>query len=320
LRVVQIAAGTSHVLALASDGTVWSWGHNRSGQLGDGSRVDRPTPVRVRGLHDVRMVSAGDAFSLALEGDGSVLAWGNNASGQLGDGNAPIDHATPATVHGLGRGSGVVQIEAGSSFALVREATGAVLAWGNGTSGQLGDGANDKRSAPTPVSGLGPGSGVVDIAAGGSFSLAVYNDGRVRAWGNNKSGQLGDGTRPTDHNQPVAVKGLAKGSGVIEVAAGSSFSVALERDGTVFAWGRNKVGELGDGTEDDRSTPVPVKDTGPRDPVRAISAGSYHVLAIRQNGRLDAWGDNSSGQLGDGTVPTDHSTPVAVRLASTKKS
>src|SRR5207302_1727708 len=96
-------------------------------------------------------ISAGERFSVELEPDGTVLAWGNNATGQLGDGNAPIDHATPAAVHGLGRGSGVVQIEAGKSFALVREANGAVLAWGNGTSGQLGDGANDKRSAPTPV-------------------------------------------------------------------------------------------------------------------------------------------------------------------------
>jgi len=235
------------------------------------------------------------------------------------DGNAPIDHATAAAVHGLGRGSGVVQIEAGKSFALVREANGAVLAWGNGTSGQLGDGANDKRSAPTPVSGLGSGSGVVDVAAGGSFSLAVERDGRVLAWGNNKSGQLGDDTRPTDHNRPVGVKGLDRGSGVIAAVAGDSFSVALKHDGTVLAWGRNKVGELGDGTQDDRSTPVVVKNTGPHDPVRAIAAGSYHVLAVRQNGRLEAWGDNSSGQLGDGTVPTDHSIPVAVRTPTIKK-
>jgi alpha-tubulin suppressor-like RCC1 family protein len=250
----------------------------------------------------VRALATGDAFSMALRDDGSVVAWGNNHSGQLGDGNAPIDHSSPGTVHGLSKGSGVIAIAAGMSQAFVLKRDGSVWAWGNGTSGELGDGANDKRSAPTQVTGLGPGSGVVAIAAGGSHALALKTDGSVVAWGNNKSGQLGNGRMPTDSSRPVAVKGLGPGSGVIAIAAGDSFSVALKKDGTVLAWGRNKVGDLGDGTTIDRSTPVAVNKLGPGSGVVAVTAGSFHALALKRNGTVVAWGDNSSGQVGDGKV------------------
>jgi alpha-tubulin suppressor-like RCC1 family protein len=312
-HVVSIAAGSSHMLALLSDGSVWAWGHNRSGQLGDGTRVDRLTPVRVKGLHDVRALGAGNAFSVALEADDTVLAWGNNQSGQLGNGNAPVDHSTPAPVHGLGKESGAIDIEVGDSQALVLKSDGSVWAWGNGTSGELGDGKNDKRSAPVQVVGLGPGSGVVAIAAGGSHGIALKKDGTVVAWGNNKSGQLGDGTRPADHNVPVQVKGLGASSNVVDVAAGDAFGLALKRDGSVLAWGKNKVGELGDGATDDQSTPIVVKGLGPG--VIAIAAGAYHVLALKNDGSVWAWGDNSSGQLGTGAAnPAFVALPVKVRL------
>lgn len=311
LRIVSVSAGANHVLALGADGSVWAWGHNRSGQLGDGSKVDRPAPIRVKGLHDARAVSAGNAFSVALEADGSVFAWGNNQSGQLGDGNAPEDHITPELVHGLGKGSGVVQIASGKSHILVRKSDGSLFGWGNGTSGQLGDGANTKKSAPGPVIGLGPNSGVISIAAGGSHSLALKADGTVFAWGNNKSGQLGNGTRPADQNRPVSVKGLSRGSGVIAIAAGASFSVALERDGTVVTWGKNKVGELGNGTTRDSSVPVKITSRGSGPVPTAVATGAYHALALRDDGTVIAWGDNSSGQLGSGAVSTDSTEPVA---------
>jgi len=310
-RVVDVEAGLNHVLALESDGTVWAWGHNFSGQLGDGTRVDQPSPVKVKGLHDIRAVGAGDAFSVVLQSDGSVLAWGNNQSGQLGDGNAPIDHAAPAVVHGLGPGSGVIAIAVGKSQALVLKADGSVWGWGNGTAGELGDGANTKQSAPTQAVGLGPGSGVIAIAVGGSHSLALKKDGSVVAFGNNSSGQLGDGTKPHDHNKPIPVKGLGPGSGVIAIAAGSSFSMALKADGSVLAWGKNKVGELGDGTTVDKAVPVKVVGLGPGSTVTAIAAGSFHALALK-GGKLIAWGDNSSGQVGDGKQPADALEPTPV--------
>jgi alpha-tubulin suppressor-like RCC1 family protein len=300
-------------LALLSDGTVFAWGHNRSGQLGDGTKNDRLVPARIKSLHDVRGLAAGDGFSLALQADGTVLAWGNNQSGQLGDGNAPIDHATPAVVHDLGPGSGVVEIGAGASFGMVLKADGSVWEWGNGTSGQLGDGRNDKQSAPTMVKGLGPGSGVIAIAGGGSFSLALKSDGTVLAWGHNRSGQLGDGHPGIDRAVPAAVRGLGPGSGAVGIAAGDSFSLAVKRDGTVLAWGNNQSGQLGDGTAPtDHATPVRVKGLGPGSGVRAVVAGGSHALAITGDSVVWAWGNNSSGQLGDGTAPTDHHTAVRV--------
>jgi alpha-tubulin suppressor-like RCC1 family protein len=313
--VVEVVAGASHALALKVDGRVLAWGHNRSGELGDGSTADHPTPELIGALRNIKSLAAGDGFSLALKADGTVLAWGNNKSGQLGDGNAPADHATPAPVHDLGSGSGVVAIAAGGSHGLVLKRDGTVLAWGNGTSGQLGEGTNGKASAPTRVTGLGSGSGVRAIAAGGSFSLALKADGTVLAWGNNKSGQLGDGSAPIDHNTPTPVSGLGARSGVRAIAAGGSFSLALKADGTVLAWGNNKSGELGDGSApNDRHTPVQVSGLGPGSTVIGVAAGGAHALALKPDGALLAWGLNSSGQLGDGGAPVNHPTPVSTQL------
>ena len=310
-KFVSVAAGSTHSLALAADGSVWAWGHNKSGQLGDGSKTDRSTPRRVRAIQGARAVAAGSGFSLALEADGSVWAWGNNASGQLGDGNAPIDHASPAQVYGLGPGSTVTAIAAGTSFGLVLKRDGTVLGWGNGVSGQLGDGSTTKRSAPTPVVGLGSNSSVVQIAGGGSFAMALKRDGSVWSWGNNASGQLGDGTAPVDHRAPVPVERLGAGSGVVQIGAGNSYEMALKSDGTIVAWGNNKSGQLGDGTAPtDHHTPVPVKGLDRTNPVIAISAGGSHCLALERDGTVLAWGNNSHGQLGDGMVPTDQPVPV----------
>src|SRR5262249_28592346 len=157
--------------------SVLAWGHNRSGQLGNGSTVDSHAPVRVVGIGPVATLAAGDAFSVAVQTNGAVLSWGNNESGQLGNGDAPTDRQKPVLVGGVGPGSGVVAAAAGESLVLALQSDGTVLAWGNNQSGQLGNGdAPTDRQKPVQVAGLGPGSGVVKIAAGGSFSLALKSD------------------------------------------------------------------------------------------------------------------------------------------------
>jgi alpha-tubulin suppressor-like RCC1 family protein len=309
--VLGVAAGVTHSMAVTADGDVLAWGHNASGELGSQNSSDSLLPVLVKGVKRARAVAAGDGWSMALESDGTVLAWGNNQSGQLGDGNAPIDHPLPATVYGLSAGSGVIQITAGYSFGLILKSDGSVWAWGNGTSGQLGDGSTDKRSAPTPVKGLGPGSGVIQVAGGGSFSLALKSDGTVLAWGNNESGELGDGKAPVDSSIPVPVKGLGPDSGVVAISAGAAFALALKSDGTVFAWGNNESGELGDGKAPvDSPIPVPVKGLGHGSGVIAIAAGGSHCIALTKKGEILAWGNDSHGQLGDGGAPPMHPTPV----------
>ena len=308
--VATLAVGPTHGLAIQSSGALISWGHNKSGQLGDGGTTDRTTPGPVPGPASVTRIAAGNAFSLALESDGTVLAWGNNASGELGDGSAPNDQHTPVTVSGLGAGTGVVAVAAGASHALALKSDGTVLAWGNNASGQLGTGdAPNDHLLPTPISGLGFGSGVTAVAAGDTYSMALKSDGTVLAWGNNASGQLGDGSAPTDHATPVPVSGLGVGSGVVKIIGGGTHSFAITSDGRVFAWGNNASGQLGDGSApNDQHTPVALSGL-PQ--ILDVAAGRAHTVALASDGSVFAWGDNNLGQLGDGST-TRRPTPVAV--------
>jgi alpha-tubulin suppressor-like RCC1 family protein len=297
----DIAGGGGHSLALKTDCTVFAWGYNGQGQLGDGtSGTDRTTPVQVQNLSGVKAIAAGQNHSLALKEDGTVFAWGHNLYGQAGDGTSGTDRTTPVQVQNL---SGVKAIAAGGSHSLALKTDGTVFAWGHNAFGQLGNGTfggDTPNPTPVPVKGEFPTlqpadssssnfqvppiqrpnlSGVKAISAGSGHSLALMEDGTVRSWGANVFGQLGDGTT-TYRNMPVQVSGL---SGVKAIDAHTSHNLALKDDGTVlntgtvWAWGWNMHGQLGDGTTTDSNTPVQVKNL--RD-VKAIDAGLSHGLAI----------------------------------------
>jgi alpha-tubulin suppressor-like RCC1 family protein len=198
--VTAVSAGEdSYSLALLSDGTVWAWGSNSNGQLGDGTTTNRSTPVPVSGLSGVTVtaVAAGWGYSLALASDGTVWAWGKNNEGQIGDGTT-TNRATPVQVGGLS-GITVTALASAyeSSFALTSDGT--AWAWGYNSNGQLGDGTTTNRATPVQVSGL---SGVTALAAGDRHALALKWDGTLWAWGENNEGQLGDGTT-TDRHTPV---------------------------------------------------------------------------------------------------------------------
>jgi alpha-tubulin suppressor-like RCC1 family protein len=186
---------------------------------------------------------------------------------------------------GLGPGSGVIAVVAGSNHSLALKSDGTVLAWGSNASGQLGDGTAVSRSSPIQVNGLGPGSGVVAIAAGMDHSLALKSDGTVLAWGGNSSGQLGDGTT-SPRPSPVQVSGLGPASSVISIAVGlGSHSLALKSDGSVVAWGANSSGQVGDGTTTTRVIPVQVSGLGSGSGVVGITAGGSDSFARRSNGQ-----------------------------------
>ena len=298
--VTRLAAGNAFSVTLDSGGAVWAWGNNASGQLGDGSApTDHSAPVAVSGLgvgSGVVEIAAGASPALALKSDGSVWAWGNNASGQLGSGDAPTDHPVPVQVSGLG---GVVAITAGDTFSLALKSDGSVLAWGNNASGQLGDGsAPADHSSPVAVGALGIGSGVARIVGGGTHSIALTADGRVYAWGNNASGQVGDGSAPADQHVPILIGGL---SNIVDIAAGRAHSVAVASDGTVFSWGDNILGQLGDGTNTKRSVPGPVTGLGIGSKVVAVFASGDHSHALVGDGSVVS-------PLGAG--PTPAATPV----------
>ena len=284
------AAGDSHNLVVKSDGTVWSWGHNYAGQLGNGRMTARRTPGQVLNLAGVVAVAAGQGHSLALKSDGTLWAWGWNDYGQLGDGTR-TGSLTPVQVPNL---TGVVAMEAGQTHSLAVKSDGTLWSWGNNAAGQLGDGAGASRFTPGQVLNL---TGVVAVAAGKHQSLAVKSDGTLWTWGS----YVGDGTAP--RSTPGQVSSL---TGVVAVEAGNSHSLALKSDGSLWAWGENSRGQLGVGTGTGSSnTPVQVSNlTG----VVAVASGFAHGMALKSDGTLWLWGDNTVGQLGDGTT-TGRNTP-----------
>ncbi len=257
LSLTPTATSTSTPAAATGGRMLYAWGANEYGELGDGTATNRHTPVAVTlpgGAH-ATAITGGDGHSLALGSDGTLYAWGYNDHGQLGDGTT-ADRHTPVTVT------------------------------------------------------LPGGVRATAIVAGGGHSLALDGDGHLYAWGYNREGELDDGTT-TDRHTPVAVT-LPGDVHATAIAAGSDDSLALGSDGTLYSWGYNSVGELGDGTTADRHTPGPVTlPSGVH--ATAIAAGYFHSLALGSDGRLYACGRDYQGELGNGAF-IKRSTPVAVML------
>jgi alpha-tubulin suppressor-like RCC1 family protein len=343
----SVAAGDSHTVLSKPDGTVWAWGYNSSGQLGDGSTTERRTPVQVTGLSNIVAVAAGQYHTLALGSDGTVWSWGYNSNGQLGTGTT-TGRSTPGTVLGL---PVVVAISAGATHSVALGSDGTIWIWGLNTNGQLGNGTTTRSLQPIPVT---TGWIATAIGAGSSHTLAVRDDGTLWAWGANASGQLGDGTT-TQRTLPVQVSGVAgavaavggschtavlrndgrvlttgcNSSGqlgdntttsrqsmalvstlvnVASVSAGGAFTSALTTAGEVWSWGQNLYGQIGDGTTSNRLVPVR---TLTSDVIGKLAAGSSHAIAASTAGVVFTWGSNGNGRLGDGTT-LRRTSPTAI--------
>lgn len=299
---IDVAAGQDHSCVALSDATVRCWGRNDNGQLATGSVGGTKTkPAVIAGLAGATRVSAGHAFSCALTSASRVSCWGQSAG--LGDGSM-TDRATPALVPGVLL---VTAISCGAAHCSALISDGAVAIWGDNSDGAYGDGTTDTRVSPAIVPGL---TGVGSVSAGGGLNLVGLIAGGARAWGFNGAGHLGDGTTTT-RTSPVTIAGYAT---LAKPAAGGAFTCAIMSDATVRCTGANADGELGDGTLTSRTTPATVVGvTG----AIGLSAGKRSTAcAIVTGGGLRCWGNNSMGQVGDGTT-TKRASPVSVALTGT---
>ncbi|HYF96333.1 MAG TPA: hypothetical protein VD969_29350 [Symbiobacteriaceae bacterium] len=301
----QAAQGWEHTALLKADGTVWAWGQNYFGGLGNDTTVDSGTPVPVMDLTGVKAIAAGGHKTLALKADGTVWAWGDNSYGQLGNGST-AHSSKPVPVQGL---TGVKAIAAGVLHAAALKSDGTVWTWGYGGYGGLGNGDSGPSAmslTPVPVTGL-TGVKAIFASAIAGRTYALKSDGTLWAWGENGQfgGLLGDGTTVELAATPVQVTGLSE---VTAVATGASHTIALRSDGTVWAWGYNTDGQFGNGSTSGSPVRTPAQVPG-LTKVTAIAAGYSHSLALRSDGTVWTWGGNSQGQLGDGS--TDSRTSAA---------
>lgn len=287
----------SYTVALKANGTVWVWGANGDGSLGNGTTTSSLAPVTVAGLPQIRQIAAGGGHVVALGVDGSVWTWGRNAFGQIGDGTT-TNRLTPFRVT---LPAAAAAVTAGTVHTVVVLADGRVYSWGSNAESQLGDGTNVTRSTPVQVVGL---NNAVDVAAGIFHTLARTSTGQVLIWGAGPNGQLGLGAT-TVTATPTAVPGIAN---AIAVGASSQNSAVIVQGGQLYAWGLDNVGQVGDGAPNsNRNAPVLVAGT-----FAQIQRGNsaQHMVGRLQGDTVVAWGLNDRGQLGNGTT-TNASTPVA---------
>ncbi|WES98168.1 T9SS type A sorting domain-containing protein [Chryseobacterium arthrosphaerae] len=290
------SAGAYYSLGLKNDGTLWAWGDNYDGSLGDGTFIDRYTPVKIGSSANWTKICAGLTHAAGIKTDGTLWTWGYNYNGQLGDGTT-IKRNTPAQI---GSDTDWITIAGGNAHTVAIKMDGTLWAWGDNRWGQLGDGTNVNKSVPIQV---GTATDWKSVASKGNHTLAIKTDGTLWGWGDNTYGQLGNGTL-TASNVPVQI-----GTSANWVAAEGArlSSIGIKTDGTLWTWGDNRWGQLGDGTLISKIVPTQI---GTETDWQNFSIGfNSSTIATKTDGTLWTWGYNALGQLGDGTqihrsVPT----------------
>ncbi len=274
-------SSASHRLGIKSDGTLWAWGSNSAGQVGNGSVVDVFSPLQITAQTNWTASSVGGEISAAIRA-GTLWTWGRNSSGQLGLGDF-TNRSSPTQVGSL---TTWTHVAAGNTFMVARQSNGTVWAWGSNTSGQLGLGDTTARNSPVQI---GTGTNWSSVAAGSDHVMAQQTNGTLWAWGLNSSSQLGDGTTAL-RSAPVQIGILTTWN---KVACGGTSSYALKSDGTLWAWGANNIGQLGVGDAASRSSPTQV---GMLTTWAEIGAGNVHAIALQSDGSIWSWG--GSGNVG----------------------
>jgi len=285
-----VEAGGLHNVGVKLDGSLWAWGFNSKGQLGEGTTTNRSAPTRIGTNTDWTALTSGFYHSAALRANGSLWTWGDNDAGQLGY-ISTLPKLAPTRV---GTGTDWAAISSGYYHTAALKTDGSLWAWGGNSGGQLGDGTTTDKSTPTQI---GTETNWTIVTAGGFHTVAIKTDGSLWAWGRNDKGQLGDGTT-TDKSLPTRI-GID--NDWVLLSANGFHTIAIKTGGSLWAWGGNNNGQLGDGTTTDKSTPTRI---GTGNDWSFIATGGFHTVAIKTDGSLWAWGYNYFGQIGDGTTTT----------------
>jgi len=317
-RQLNFSSGVlSQFAAIKTDGTLWTWGPNTSGQLGDNTTTNRSSPVTTSGGGTTwkQVALGGDTgsftgYTLAVKTDGTLWSWGRNISGQLGTNNT-TDRSSPGTTSG--GGTNWKQASCGYAVSAAVKFDGTLWTWGTSSIGGLGASSTTSRSSPNTTAGGGTTWKQVAVSGrGGSAVAAVKTDGTLWTWGNNANGSLGDGST-TNRSSPGTVSG--GGTNWKQVSM-SILSGAVKTDGTLWMWGRNDNGGIGDGTTVERSSPVQISGGGTT--WKQVSCASFGAAAVKTDGTVWTWGLNTSGQLGDNTT-TNRSSPITPLIGAQNK-
>jgi alpha-tubulin suppressor-like RCC1 family protein len=293
----SISGSEKHTVSLKNDGTLWTWGNNIYGQLGDGTNVKKNIPVQI-GNAIWRKIATNSANTAAIKTDGTLWTWGDNNFGQLGDGTN-INKNIPTQI-----GTATWQsVALGLTHTIAIKTDGTLWGWGNNAFGQLAMGTNYGPNLPIQI-GTDTWQSVV---ANYYHTIAIKSDGTIWACGNNFSGQLGDGT--TVNKNVLTQIGTASNWQSITTGEGGH-SLAIKTDGTLWTWGENQAGQLGNGARVDLLIPTQL---GTATNWKSIAAGGTHTLALKTDDELWAWGNDSNGQMGNGNViQSDLLIPTAI--------
>jgi alpha-tubulin suppressor-like RCC1 family protein len=302
----SVQAGYAHSLGIKKDGSLWSWGRGAKGQLGNGdANLASLTPTRIGTATNWQAVSTGIFHSLALKKDGTIWAWGYNNAGQIGDGTFD-DRFTPTQI---GTDNDWQAIETGHYFCLALKKDGTLWAWGDNTNGQLGDGIYLSKVRPTKV---GADNDWQFINADLNSSLAIKKDGTLWTWGLNNDSKLG--YQPLVPNQDIPNK-VGTDNNWLSAAMGLNHVVAVKKDGTLWSWGGNELGQLGDLTTINKILPAQV---GTEKDWQSVAAGDGYSLALKKDKTIWSWGDVASnryiGILGNGAF-YGNSVPLQTGVA-----